>query len=497
MASASTFLSHPNHHANDVVSSAICQFKSCSFASQSTLFCSKFASKSLSLHTAPTRPGRPEPACASDSEPISASHSHQTFDVLIIGAGIIGLTIARQFLIGSDLSVAVIDKSVPCSGATGAGQGYIWMTHKTPVSDLWDFGLRSQRLWEDLAESLSEQGLDPLQLLGWKKTGSLLVGRTPEESDMLKGRVKLLCEAGLRAEYLSAIDLLVKEPELMVDKDTGAAFLPDDCQLDARRAVEFLEKGNRHYSSKGRYAEFYNDRVISLLRSGGSGEVEAIKTSRNILHTKKAIVVAAGCWSGSLMCDLLRESEVVLDVPVKPRKGHLLVLENFNSFQLNHGLMEVGYVDHQTAIPLPNISTSGLLDHDGQTLSVSMTATMDTAGNIVLGSSRQFAGFCTELEESIISCIWDRAGEFFPKLREKSLSDFSKSREVRVGLRPYMPDGKPVIGPVPGLANVFLATGHEGGGLSMALGTAEMLADMVIGNPEKVNSAPFAVHGRC
>lgn len=417
--------------------------------------------------------------------------------MLIIGAGIIGLTIARQFLIGSDLSVAVIDKSVPCSGATGAGQGYIWMAHKTPGSDLWDFGLRSQRLWEDLTESLTEQGLDPLQLLGWKKTGSLLVGRTPEESDMLKGRVRLLCEAGLRAEYLSAIDLLVKEPELMVDKDTGAAFLPDDCQLDARRAVEFLEKGNRRYSSKGRYAEFYNDPVKSLLRSGGSGEVEAIKTSRNILYAKKAIVVAAGCWSGSLMCDLLRESEVVLDVPVKPRKGHLLVLENFNSFQLNHGLMEVGYVDHQTAIPLPNISTSGLLEHDGQTLSVSMTATMDTAGNIVLGSSRQFAGFCSELEESIISRIWDRAGEFFPKLREKSLSDFSKSREVRVGLRPYMPDGKPVIGPVPGLANVFLATGHEGGGLSMALGTAEMLADMVIGNPEKVNSAPFAVHGRC
>lgn len=72
--------------------------------------------------------------------------------------------------------------------------------------------------------------------------GSLLVGRTPEESDMLKGRVKLLCEAGLRAEYLSASDLHVKEPELMVDKDTGAAFLPDDSQLNARRAAEFLEK---------------------------------------------------------------------------------------------------------------------------------------------------------------------------------------------------------------------------------------------------------------
>lgn len=72
--------------------------------------------------------------------------------------------------------------------------------------------------------------------------GSLLVGRTPEELEMLERRVKQQCEAGLRAEYLSATDLRIKEPELMVDRDTGAAFLPDDSQLDARRAVEFLEK---------------------------------------------------------------------------------------------------------------------------------------------------------------------------------------------------------------------------------------------------------------
>lgn len=492
MASASIFLSHPNPYRNDVVCSSRSRFRSFGFACQSNVFGSKFTSKSISLYTAGTRAGRPELASSWDSEPISASHPHQTFDVLIIGAGIIGLTIARQFLTGSDLSVAVIDKAVPCSGATGAGQGYIWMAPKTLGSDLWDLALRSQKLWEELAESLSEQGLDPLEQLGWKKTGSLLVGRTPEELEMLKRRVKQQCEAGLRAEYLSATDLRIKEPELMVDKDTGAAFLPDDSQLDARRAVEFLEKGNRLYSSEGRYAEFYNDPVMSLLRSDGSGEVKAIKTSRTILHCKKAIVVAAGCWSGSLMQDLVRESEIVLDVPVKPRKGHLLVLENFNSFQLNHGLMEVGYVDHHTA--LPNILASGLLD---QTLSVSMTATMGAMGNIVLGSSRQFAGFCTEVEETIISRIWERAGEFFPKLREKPLSDFSKSREVRVGLRPYMPDGKPVIGPVPGLANVFLATGHEGEGLTLALGTAEMLADMVLGNAEKINAASFAADGRC
>ena len=57
----------------------------------------------------------------SGSHPISASYC-ESFDVVIIGAGIIGLTIARQLLIGSELSVAVVEKAVPCSGATGAGK---------------------------------------------------------------------------------------------------------------------------------------------------------------------------------------------------------------------------------------------------------------------------------------------------------------------------------------------------------------------------------------
>ncbi|KDO58558.1 hypothetical protein CISIN_1g011027mg [Citrus sinensis] len=451
-----------------------------------------FGKKPLSLSVNKTRPGRAlGPTGYSRLNPITASSRCHTFDVIIIGAGIIGLTIARQLLVGSDLSVAVVDKVVPCSGATGAGQGYIWMVHRTPGSEIWDLALRSNKLWKMLADSLRDQGLDPLQVIGWKQTGSLLIGRTPEELVMLKERVKQLCEAGLRAEYLSSSDLLQAEPELMVGEDSRAAFLPYDSQLDAMLAVAYIEKGNRHFASKGRYAEFYHDPVTCLLRSNSTGEVEAVQTSKNTLYSKKAIVVAAGCWSGSLMHDLLRETEIVLDIPVKPRKGHLLVLENFNSLKLNHASMEAGYVGHHDLTLHP-----GQVNH-GQILSISMTATTDVIGNLVLGSSRQFAGFNTEVEQTIIDRIWKRAAEFYPKLRDLCLADFISNRKVRIGLRPYMPDGKPVIGPVPGLSKVFLATGHEGLGLSLALGTAELVADMVLTNPLKVDSAPFAVQGRC
>ena len=60
--------------------------------------------------------------------------------------------------------------------------------------------------------------------------------------------------------------------------------------------------------------------------------------------------MAAGCWSGFLIHDLIRNSEVVLDVPVKSRKGHLLVLENFNFLQQKHGLMDILVMKLQLSI---------------------------------------------------------------------------------------------------------------------------------------------------
>ncbi|KAL6967920.1 hypothetical protein U1Q18_033725 [Sarracenia purpurea var. burkii] len=354
---ASSITPNPNHNAEVVVLSLRKPLSRSLFASNSTLFGNKFLGKSLSGSTRKSPQNGSDKARFSGLNPINAS-SH-CFDVVVVGAGIIGLTIARQFLLESDLSVAVVDAAVPCSGATGAGQGYIWMVHKTPGNDKWELGMRSRKLWEVLVENIQHQGMNPLEIIGWKRTGSLLVGRTLNDSAMLKRRVDQLCEAGLRAEFLSSNDLLLEEPALMIGEEGGAAFLPDDFQIDAKRVAAYIEKANRHFASDGRYAEFYYEPATSLLRSGSGGEVKAVQTSKNTLYSKKAVVIAAGCWSGSLMHDLIRDSDIDLDVPVKPRKGHLLLLENFNSFKLNHGLMEMGYVDHQAATLHSSVSDSG------------------------------------------------------------------------------------------------------------------------------------------
>ncbi|CAO2826478.1 unnamed protein product [Amaranthus hypochondriacus] len=423
---------------------------------------------------------------------LSAVCGTYNFDVVVVGAGIIGLSIARDLLLRSNLSVAVVDASVPCSGATGAGQGYLWMVHKTPGTGVWNLALRSQKMWQSLADSIQNDGSDPSEALGWRETGSLLIGRTEDQVKQLKSRVQQLSAAGIRAEYLSDKDLSIREPELEINPHSGAAFLPNDCQLDAYRTMAFIEKGNRLFTSQGRYAEFYHDPAVCLIRSNGKGKVDGIKTQKNTLYGQKAVIIAAGCWTGSLMDKLLQESDILLHVPIQPRKGMLLAIENFRYLRLKHGVMEAGYVDHQKSV----ISASEQVAED-ESLSISMTATRDASGNLLIGSSRQFAGFNTEMNAFIVNRIWERAQEFFPALKEFSVKNLSEQMNVRIGLRPYMPDGKPVIGPVPGVSSLFLASGHEGGGLSMALGTAEMITDMILDNPLQLDCKPFAVEGRC
>ncbi|KAL6970784.1 hypothetical protein U1Q18_030472 [Sarracenia purpurea var. burkii] len=113
---ASSITPNPNHN---VVLSLRKPLSRSLFASNSTLFGNKFLGKSLSGSTRKSPQNRSDKARFSGLNAINAS-SH-FFDVVVIGAGIIGLTIARQFLLESDLSVAVVDAAVPCSGATGAG----------------------------------------------------------------------------------------------------------------------------------------------------------------------------------------------------------------------------------------------------------------------------------------------------------------------------------------------------------------------------------------
>lgn len=95
-----------------------------------------------------------------------------------------------------------------------------------------------------------------------------------------------------------------------------------------------------------------------------------------------------------------------------------------------------------------------------------------------------------------MAAILARAARLLPFLSHVSPGDVLGAGLTRTGLRPYLADGRPLIGPVPGAPGLFLATGHEGSGLCMAMATAELVRDLVEGRPPKVSAAAFAPGGR-
>ena len=148
-------------------------------------------------------------------------------------------------------------------------------------------------------------------------------------------------------------------------------------------------------------------------------------------------VMAAGVETAKLLPELA----------VKPRKGHLLITDRRPGF-LRHQLIELGYLKSA---------------HSSTTDSVAFNAQPRVTGQILIGSSRQFGVEDPISERHILRRMLSRAIEYMPELK-----DFSAIR-TWTGFRAATPDKLPLIGLCPGFRNVYLATGHEGLGISRPL----------------------------
>ena len=107
-------------------------------------------------------------------------------------------------------------------------------------------------------------------------------------------------------------------------------------------------------------------------------------------------------------------------------------------------------------------------------------------GQLLIGSSRQFGAEDDKIDYSILRRMLNRAVEFMPDLRELS------AIRVWTGFRPATPDNLPYIGQHPGFKNMYLATGHEGLGITTSLGTAEILTDEILGRESEIEREVYS-----
>ena len=125
--------------------------------------------------------------------------------------------------------------------------------------------------------------------------------------------------------------------------------------------------------------------------------------------------------------------------------------------------------------PLLEGSYAASVHSAAEGVQVALVAEMTAGGTLLLGSSREFAGFDRSVSTAVIQAIAARAIRFLPALaRTSAIRSYA-------GLRPWSPDHLPLVGPVAGVPGLYLATGHEGAGIGLAPVTGQIIADWIVG----------------
>jgi glycine/D-amino acid oxidase-like deaminating enzyme len=362
-----------------------------------------------------------------------------SFDIVIIGAGIVGAACAMECARGG-LKVMVLDRGPIAGGTTAAGMGHIVVMDDSEAQ----FALTafSRSLWQQLLPELpTDVEFDPC--------GTLWVAADDEEMIAVKRKSQFYSQRGVRVETLDSAALEKAEPSLHPGL-AGGLRVPDDAVLYPPCAAAFLLNRAQERGAKLHTGAFVRD----LLPNGEVVLATGSKFSAGI------VVNAAGPWSPGLTAGL----------PVRKRKGHLVITDRYPGF-VHHQIIELGYLKSAHATSADSVAFNIQPRKNGQML---------------IGSSRQFDAEETEINQAILDRMLRRALEYLP-----SLGTLSAIR-AWTGHRAATPDKLPLIGPSLGSDRIWLATGHEGLGITTSLGTARLIADLLLNRKCEIPPEPYA-----
>jgi glycine/D-amino acid oxidase-like deaminating enzyme len=359
-------------------------------------------------------------------------------DVIIVGAGVVGAACA-YFLSRQRHSVLVLDSRFAGAGVTSAGMGHIVVMDDSEAQ----FALtaRSRRLWEELAPELPADCEDD-------PCGTLWIAEEERELSALAAKGNFYRERGVPADTLGPADLSRAEPNLRPGL-AGALLVAGDRVLYPVNAARWLLEKARNQGAEVREGCAVSDMGNGFARTL-AGRLEA-----------GAVVNAAGPEAPRLTPGL----------PIQPRRGHLVITDRHPGF-CRHQLVELGYLKsaHGTTGP-----------------SVAFNLQPRRTGQMLLGSSREFAGWDSAVSPPVLKQMIGRALEFMP-----GLSRLSAIR-TWTGFRPATPDKLPLIGRWSGAGGegTWIAAGHEGLGITTALATGEMLSALIAGQAPQLDAAPY------
>ena len=358
-------------------------------------------------------------------------------DAVVIGAGLVG-TMTALGLAEAGLRVTLVESEFPGGGSTGAAMGHIVVMDDSPAQLA--LCAHSRTRWDQLAATLPARAEHD-------RCGTLWIAATESELDGARQRVAGYTAHGVTADLVDQRGLYQLEPQLRPGLAGGLLVPGDAVCYPPAIARALTERAARHQA------------VVRLHAPATSVDAGGVRLGDGTTIPAGAIVVAAGVASPALVPGL----------PIVPRKGHLVITDR-HADMVRHQLVELGYLRSA---------------HSFDAASVAFNVQPRRTGQLLIGSSRELVGFDPAVNCGLLGAMLKRAADFLPALRQlRALRSWT-------GFRPATPDKLPLIGRWPELDRVWIAAGHEGLGITMATGTADIIVAGLTGAPSPVDPVPF------
>lgn len=362
-------------------------------------------------------------------------------DVIVIGGGIIGATIA-YVLARRGQRVTLIERETIGDGASAASAGIVSpLDQRQYPTELQQLLWRSLRSYPWLVGALQEEtGLS----VGFQQWGTLLLAETEADVAALQELGQWLEERGFTAEWLDGPATREAEPLAPVHVQ-GGLLIEDGASVLVPQLVRAAIVG-----AQQRGVTVLEHTAVVELEVAGE-RVLAVQTARERLPTD-AVVLAAGAWSGQLVAPL------GVPLPTVPVKGQMAL------------------IDGSTRRPRHIVGAPGVTGY----------VVPRADGLVWVGTTVERGRWGTRpTAQGLWQCI-DTARRLAPALLQEEI------HAVGAGLRPGTADDLPILGRVPGWRNLWVAAGHFRLGVMLAPVTADILAEALEKDSEDEIPARFS-----
>ena len=361
--------------------------------------------------------------------------------IVIVGGGTIGLAI------GWEVAKAGADVVLFERGEAGRGTSWLAAGMLAPDAEigfeevaLYRLSRESLRRWPAFARALERA---TGQRVDYRDDGTLVVADDRDSAEALRRLYRFQKEQGLDVQWLTGAEALETEP-FLAPRLAAAVFAPGDHQVDNRRLLgalraAFLEAGGDLREGTSVQALIPDAQRPAVVLEG-SARVEA-----------RAVVVAAGVWSGGL-----EGLEPAARPPVRPVKGQMIELRMEQPFGLRH------------VVRGPDAYLAPKSD-----------------GRLLVGATTEEMGFDTRVTAGGLYAILEGAWQVVPGIYDLPVAD------TWAGLRPGSRDHAPLLGcsAAPG---ILFATGHYRHGVLLTPVTAQEVARLVLTGETSAWLEPFS-----